>query len=134
MRVRLPPHAVRASVHDGRVNLRQIGRYSDERVIEQLTTLKGAGRWTAQMFLIFALGRFDVFPRDNQGVRAAIKDRYGFAELPDKDTCSEIVGKWRLTHRLETGIAGDHLTWGRTANPMQKATPRSSIPYQQHSL
>lgn len=80
---------------DGSVNLRQMGRCSDERVIEQLTTVKGIGRWTAQMFLIFALGRLDVFPYDDLGVRSAIRDSYGLDELPDKETSSAIAQKWR---------------------------------------
>ena len=84
-----------ASVQDGSVNLRQIGRFSDERVIEQLTRVKGIGRWTAQMFLIFALGRPDVFPHDDLGVRSAIRDRYGLDDLPNEETSCSIAEKWR---------------------------------------
>jgi len=84
-----------ANVQDGTVDLRQIGRFSDERVIEQLTTVEGIGRWTAQMFLIFSLGRLDVFPHDDLGVRSAIRDRYGLGELPDKETSCVIADKWR---------------------------------------
>jgi DNA-3-methyladenine glycosylase II len=84
-----------ASVQDGSVNLRQIGRFSDERVIEQLTRVKGIGRWTAQMFLIFALGRPDVFPHDDLGVRSAIRDRYGLDDLPNVETSCSIAEKWR---------------------------------------
>src|SRR6056297_2666680 len=54
-----------AKVADAEINLRQIGRYSDEKVIDQLTKVKGIGTWTAQMFLIFSLGRLDVFPHDD---------------------------------------------------------------------
>ena len=54
-------------VNDGTVDLRQIGRLSDEQVVEQLIQVKGIGRWTAQMFLIFSLGRLDVFPYDDLG-------------------------------------------------------------------
>ncbi len=82
-------------VQDGSVNLRQMGRFSDERVIEQLTTVKGIGRWTAQMFLIFALGRLDVFPNDDLGVRSAIRDSYRLDELPDKETGCAIAQRWR---------------------------------------
>lgn len=81
--------------HDGMIQLRTIGRQSDEGVIEQLCQVKGIGRWTAQMFLIFALGRCDVFPHDDLGVRIAIRDRYGFDGLPDKDTSMEIAAPWR---------------------------------------
>jgi DNA-3-methyladenine glycosylase II len=82
-------------VDDGTVELRQIGRLPDEGVIEQLTQVKGIGRWTAQMFLIFSLGRLDVFPHDDLGVRVAIRDRYGLADLPDKKKALAIAAPWR---------------------------------------
>ncbi len=83
------------TVCDGSVDLRQIGRLSDERIVEQLTQVKGIGRWTAQMFLIFSLGRLDVFPHDDLGVRTAIRNRYGLADLPDKNTAVTIAAPWR---------------------------------------
>ncbi|MEN6367824.1 MAG: DNA-3-methyladenine glycosylase [Thermoguttaceae bacterium] len=82
-------------VNDGAVNLRQIGRLTDEQVIAQLIEVKGIGRWTAQMFLIFSLGRLDVFPHDDLGVRSAIRDNYGLADLPDKETAIKIAEPWR---------------------------------------
>jgi DNA-3-methyladenine glycosylase II len=82
-------------VNDGTVDLRQIGRLSDARVVEQLTQVKGIGRWTAQMFLIFSLGRLDVFPHDDLGVRTAIRDRYGLSDLPDKQKSLAIAAPWR---------------------------------------
>jgi DNA-3-methyladenine glycosylase II len=82
-------------VNDGTVDLRHIGRLSDEQVVEQLTQVKGIGRWTAQMFLIFSLGRLDVFPHDDLGVRTAIRDRYELTDLPDKTTALAIAAPWR---------------------------------------
>lgn len=82
-------------VSDGAVDLRQIGRLSDERIVEQLTQVRGIGRWTAQMFLIFSLGRLDVFPHDDLGVRTAIRNRYGLDDLPDKQTAHAIAAPWR---------------------------------------
>ena len=82
-------------VNEGTVNLRGIGRLSDERVVETLTQVKGIGRWTAQMFLIFSLGRPDVFPHDDLGVRTAIRDRYQLDDLPDKTTSLKIAAPWR---------------------------------------
>jgi DNA-3-methyladenine glycosylase II len=80
---------------DGDVQLDKIGRLSDEGVIEMLTQVKGIGRWTAEMFLIFSLGRLDVLPVDDLGVRTAIKNLYGLKELPDKQTCTELALPWR---------------------------------------
>ena len=82
-------------VHNAEINLQCIGRYSDEKIIEQLTIVNGIGKWTAQMFLIFALGRPDVFPHDDLGVRAAIRNRYGLDKLPDLQTGMAIASRWR---------------------------------------
>jgi DNA-3-methyladenine glycosylase II len=54
---------------DGRLKLRSLGRYSDEYIIEQLTEVRGIGKWTAQMFLMFRLGRLDVLPTNDLGVQ-----------------------------------------------------------------
>jgi DNA-3-methyladenine glycosylase II len=81
-------------VNDGTLRLRTIGRMSDEEIIEHLIQVKGIGRWTAQMFLIFALGRLDVFPVDDLGIRVAIRSRYGLEQLPDRATALEIARPW----------------------------------------
>jgi len=88
-------HDLSGAVSDGRLTLRTIGRLPDEAVIEQLIQVKGIGRWTAQMFLIFALGRLDVLPHDDLGIRAAMRHLYGLEDLPDKATCFEIAEPWR---------------------------------------
>jgi DNA-3-methyladenine glycosylase II len=82
-------------VRDGQLRLHTLGRLADEAVIEQLVQVKGIGVWTAQMFLIFSLGRPDVFPCDDLGVRQAIRKLYGLAELPDKETSTKIALPWR---------------------------------------
>ena len=81
-------------VHSGEVNLRQIGRLTDERVIERLTRVRGIGHWTAQMFLMFSLGRPDVFPHGDLGIRSAIRKAYGLDELPDRQQSEEIARPW----------------------------------------
>lgn len=81
--------------YDGVIQIRTIGRKSDEDVIKQLTQVKGIGPWTAQMFLIFSLGRPDVFPYDDLGVKIAIRNQYGLADLPDKYQSLEIAAPWR---------------------------------------
>jgi DNA-3-methyladenine glycosylase II len=82
-------------VDDGTVPLAQIGRLSDEEVIAKLTEIKGIGRWTAEMFLIFSLGRLDVLPVDDLGVRAALKNLHGLKETPSKQQCVELAAPWR---------------------------------------
>jgi len=65
------------------LSLSRLGRLPDEEVIEALCAVKGVGRWTAEMFLIFRLGRFDVLPVDDYGVRKAAQLAYGLKALPD---------------------------------------------------
>jgi DNA-3-methyladenine glycosylase II len=81
-------------VASGEVQLTRLGRLSDEEVILELIKVKGIGRWTAQMFLIFALGRPDVFPVDDLGVRSAIDKLYRFAQPPEKEVYLAIGRRW----------------------------------------
>lgn len=68
---------------------------SDQAVIDELVQVKGIGVWTAQMFLIFSLGRMDVLPTDDLGIRAAIRKLYGLVELPTRGECETIAAPWR---------------------------------------
>lgn len=85
---------IAAKVESGEVPLARLSLLSDEEVIEQLIKMKGIGRWTAQMFLIFALGREDVFPIDDFGVRAAIERMYAFKKPPDRNKLLAIGQRW----------------------------------------
>jgi DNA-3-methyladenine glycosylase II len=67
---------------DGRLKLRGLHRLTDQELIEMLTQVKGIGVWTAHMFLIFSLGRLDVLPVGDLGIRRAIERLYGFDQLP----------------------------------------------------
>jgi DNA-3-methyladenine glycosylase II len=82
-------------VANGSLRLAGLGRMPDEKVIAALTEVKGIGIWTAQMFLIFSLGRLDVFPHDDLGVRVALRNLYGLDELPNKEVSHRIATPWR---------------------------------------
>jgi 3-methyladenine DNA glycosylase/8-oxoguanine DNA glycosylase len=71
-----------AKVADGSVRLDRIGRLPDEGVINELVPVRGIGRWTAEMFLIFTLKRLDVWPVDDFGVRAGYGVAYGVDPMP----------------------------------------------------
>lgn len=88
-------HDLAAKVSEGSVRLHRVQRMTDDDVIAELIQVKGVGVWTAQMFLIFSLGRLDVFPQDDLGVRMAIRRHYGLAELPDKARSLQIASPWR---------------------------------------
>jgi DNA-3-methyladenine glycosylase II len=70
-----------AKVTDGTVPLHNISRLGDEDIIERLSVVRGIGRWTAEMFLIFQLRRLDVWPVDDYGVRKGYSLAYGLEEL-----------------------------------------------------
>jgi 3-methyladenine DNA glycosylase/8-oxoguanine DNA glycosylase len=83
-----------ARVQDG-LALGRLGRLQDEAVIDALVAVKGIGRWTAEMFLIFRLGRLDVLPVDDYGVRKAMQRAYRFRELPKPDRMRRVAEPWR---------------------------------------
>lgn len=82
-------------VLDRSVRLHQVHRLTDEEIIAELIQVKGIGRWTVQMFLIFCLGRPDVFAPDDFGLRSAIQKLYGLPELPKRAEAEEIAAPWR---------------------------------------
>jgi DNA-3-methyladenine glycosylase II len=82
-------------VHEGTLPLERLARLSDDEVIEALIAVKGIGVWTAHMFLMFSLGRLDVMPHGDYGVRSAIQKLYGLEELPNRQTCDRIAEPWR---------------------------------------
>lgn len=69
--------------------------WDDAAIIQSLTSIKGIGVWTAQMFLIFVLNRPDILPVADLGVRAGIRDRHGLAELPPPRECHALAEHWR---------------------------------------
>ncbi len=83
-----------AHVLDGRLDLERMDALSDEEIIGELVAVRGIGRWTAEMFLIFSLGRPDVLPVDDYGVRNAVKRLYGLPDLPTKRELTALAAPW----------------------------------------
>lgn len=79
----------------GEVRFDRFRHLSDEAVIDELTQVKGIGRWTAQMLLIFSLGRLDVLAVDDQGLRGAVRDLYQLDDFPNKQTFTRLAEPWR---------------------------------------
>jgi DNA-3-methyladenine glycosylase II len=73
----------------------ELATLEDEVIIQILTPVKGIGRWTVQMLLIFRLHRWDVLPVDDLGIKAGIRRLYSLAELPDKKTVQIYGQKWK---------------------------------------
>jgi DNA-3-methyladenine glycosylase II len=72
-----------------------LNKLSDDEVAEELVQIKGIGPWSAQMFLMFTLGRLDVFPVDDVGIQRAMKILYGWKDLPDKTNLENVASKWK---------------------------------------
>jgi DNA-3-methyladenine glycosylase II len=82
-------------VEDGELELERLDELPDEEVIEQLTAVKGIGEWSAHMFLMFHLGRPDVLPVGDQGIRRAVQVQYRLRKLPDPKRLEKIARPWR---------------------------------------
>ncbi len=83
------------SVENGELNFESISKYEDEEVIRELTTFPGIGRWTAEMFLIFALGRPDVLSVNDAGLKRGFKITYKLQQNPSEDEMVSIGELWR---------------------------------------
>ena len=79
----------------GKINSRKLGKMDDEEVIATLIPVRGIGRWTAEMFLLFSLGREDVLAVDDLGLRNAMKKIYDLPEVPKPDAMREIAAPWQ---------------------------------------
>lgn len=82
-------------VRDGLVPLEAVDALDDEEVIAALTRVKGIGRWTAEMFLIFRLGRPDVLPLNDLGIINAIQKAYRLRKKPTPDRMRKLAEPWR---------------------------------------
>jgi DNA-3-methyladenine glycosylase II len=84
-----------ARVNERSLPLAHLGRLSDDAIIEHLVQVKGIGRWTVQMFLMFRLGRPDVLPELDLGIQNAIHRAYRLRKRPKPKDVLRIGAKWR---------------------------------------
>lgn len=99
-----------AHVLDGRLDLKALKKHPDDEVMRQLIAVKGIGRWTAEIFLMFRLGRPDIFPADDLGLMNAAQRVYGLRKRPDAKRLRKMgeaykpyrsVAAWYLWQSLE---------------------------------
>ena len=99
-------------IKDGKVRFNKIAGQSNETIITELTDVKGIGVWTVHMFLIFCIGRLDVLPVGDLGIRNGVQKSYGLKGLPTPDQIIEIaeqhkwhpyesVASWYVWHSLD---------------------------------
>ena len=85
-----------AKTLDGTVpSARALAKMADEEIIERLITVRGIGRWTVEMLLLFDLGRPDVWPVDDYGVRKGFAKTFGRRKLPTPKQLLKLGNKWK---------------------------------------
>lgn len=84
-----------ARVEDGALQLERLPELPDEEVSAQLTAIKGVGQWTADMFMMFHLGRPDILPVGDLGIRRAVQLEYRMRKPPDPKRLEKIAKPWR---------------------------------------
>jgi DNA-3-methyladenine glycosylase II len=82
-------------IRDRKLDFHKFPTMTDEEIIEHLIMVKGIGRWTAEMFLMFNLGRPDVMPADDLGVQNAIKRHYRMRQRPNRKRLLKHAERWR---------------------------------------
>ena len=82
-------------VLDGSINTAGLGEMTDEQIVQELTKIKGIGRWTVEMLLIFRLTRPDVFPAGDLGIVKAVQKAYNLRKTPDVKRLHAIAERWR---------------------------------------
>ena len=99
-------------IKSGKVSFDKITGQSNEEIITELTDVKGIGEWTAHMFLIFSVGRLDILPTGDLGIKNGVRKLYGFSDMPTpeqiRDVASanawhpyESVASWYVWHSLD---------------------------------
>jgi DNA-3-methyladenine glycosylase II len=81
-------------VHSGQLEIERLHDLSDDEIIAALTSIKGVGLWTAQMFLIFRLGRPDILPAGDLGIQKGVQTAYRMRKLPKPDKVLKMGRKW----------------------------------------
>jgi len=77
------------------INYAELHEMKDEEIMKELMQVKGIGPWSAEMFLMFALGREDVFSHADLGLRNGMKRVYGLKSVPDAKKADKLTDKWK---------------------------------------
>ena len=109
-------------VSSGQLDLARLDELEDEEIIQKLIAVKGIGRWTAEMILIFSLGRPDVLPVDDLGFVEGVREAYGMDARPTRKEMLERGEAWRPYRTFATWYM-----WGLRRLSMGNARERTRI-------
>ena len=118
---------------------RRLSSMTDDQIIEALTKVKGIGRWTAEMFLIFTLNRPDVLPVDDLGFQKGVQLIYGMRKHPTAKQLTRIAEKWKPWRSIGTWYVwrgleklgrpkAKRVAAAATSSPRPAASPHSPAP------
>lgn len=108
---------IAAKALDGTIpSSRAIGKLPDEEIVERLTEVRGVGRWTVEMLLMFQLGRPDVLPADDFGVRNGFRIAYGLEEMPRPRVLLEHGERWRPYRSTASWYLWRTVDWDRDSS------------------
>jgi DNA-3-methyladenine glycosylase II len=111
-------HGLAADIHEGRLNLAKIHRLPDEEAIAALMTLKGIGRWSAEIYLLFALRRPDIMPSGDLALQVAAQHLKGLRRRPAPERLVKLAQSWR-PHRSAAAL----LLWHYYAHIKRRQEP-----------
>lgn len=112
--------ALCSDIHDGTLPLDRLPDMTDADAMAALTAVKGIGRWTAEVYLLFALNRPDIFPSGDLALQVAAQDLKGLPERPSEKAMRDMAEQWR-PHR---GVAA-RLLWRYYGVVRRRADPVS---------
>lgn len=92
------------AIVDGSLDLERIATLDDEAARDELTRLKGIGVWTADIYLLMALGRPDIWPAQDLGLVVAVKHAMGLDQSPDREVMARIGDAWRPYRAVATRL------------------------------
>jgi DNA-3-methyladenine glycosylase II len=104
-----------ARIADGRLRLDELEALPDDEVIARLTAVKGFGRWTAEMFLMFRLHRPDVLPVGDLGISTAVQRIYRLRQRPKPNRLTKIGEAWRPYRSVACWYLWESLKFGKPA-------------------
>ncbi len=107
--------ALARALADGRVELAGLAALDDRAAVEALTSLKGIGRWSAEIYLLSALGRPDVWPADDLALMVAVQRLKGLAERPARAEMERIAEPWRPWRAVAARMLWHYYRHGETS-------------------
>jgi DNA-3-methyladenine glycosylase II len=106
-----------ARVEDGRLDLRALQRLDDDEVVATISAVRGLGRWSAELFLLFHLRRPDIFPAGDLVLRRGVRDLYGLELIPIEAEARELAERWHPERSLAALYLWELVSQSRTAQP-----------------